>query len=337
MSAESEHTDPTDARLTGANGFPELPAGPADEQALYWLTLISSGEANAGHRAAFQDWLRADPTHHEAWRRAQALWRDIAQLGVVAAPIATASLSDAHRSPRRFGIQHLGLAASVLIAAVLSSNQLGLWLADHRTAPGQQLAVALADGSQLLLDTDTAVSVHYSDTRRLLELHRGKIWCRVAANADRPFEVSTGQGTVRALGTAFDVAEQDDRTEVTVYEHAVRIDLANGAHLPMLAEGTAVGFGEGLEPVNAEADTTTASAWHRQQLQYFNRPLSEVVAELNRYRRGRIFLAERDLEQLRLSGIFDTSRPDEALALITESLGLHAYQLAGRWVFLRRG
>lgn len=335
MSAESEHALPPKSDHA-TNDFPTLPSGPPDEQALYWLTLISSGEADVGHRAAFQDWLTADPAHREAWHRARALWHDIAQLSS-STPTATPSSRTAGRSPRRLRFQHWALAAGVLFAAILLRDNLGLWLADHRTEPGQQLSATLADGSQVLLDTDTAISVHYSDTARQLELHRGRVWCRVAANADRPFEVTTGQGTVRALGTAFDVAEQDGRTEVTVYEHAVRIDLANGASLPMLTEGAAVGFGVQLEPVKAQADTATASAWHRQQLQYFNRPLPEVVAELNRYRHGRIFLADRDLAQLRLTGIFDTSRPDEALALLTDSLGLRAYPLAGRWVFLRRG
>jgi len=59
-----------------------------------------------------------------------------------------------------------------------------------------------------------------------------------------------------------------------------------------------------------------------------------VIAEFYRYRKGRIFITNADFDELRLTGSFDIAKPEEALQMIRGSLGLSAYQVTGRWIFL---
>jgi len=49
------------------------------------------------------------------------------------------------------------------------------------------------------MNTDTAVSVDYSAQRRQITLHDGEAYFVVAPDAQRPFEVQTSSGQVRAL------------------------------------------------------------------------------------------------------------------------------------------
>ena len=76
--------------------------------------------------------------------------------------------------------------------------------ADYHSGVGEQRNVVLADGSQLLLNTDSAVDVRFDQAGRDLRLLRGEIQVNVvAAPALRPFRAQTGQGWVEAAQGVF--------------------------------------------------------------------------------------------------------------------------------------
>ena len=63
----------------------------------------------------------------------------------------------------------------------------------------------LADGSVLYLNTDTAVTIRYSRTERLVVLKSGQAGFEVAHDPNRPFRVFAGPAEAVAHGTEFDV------------------------------------------------------------------------------------------------------------------------------------
>lgn len=323
--------------------FPAMPSGNPSEQAIYWLTLLTSGEADAEHHAAFQLWLDERAAHRQAWQDAQAMWQDLAKLTEADfADLETGQqvvdnvepIKPANR--RYFKSRPWAMAACLLLSVMIWQADWSGFFADYTTSPGEQQSLQLADGSTVLLNTDSAVSVDYSDKGRRVTMHRGQAWFQVTADAERPFEVVARHGVIRALGTAFDVAEQDERVVVTVYEHAVRVTLDNGETLASLPEGASVSYRQSLEHVQEQVNIKESGAWHRRQLIFHDRPLREVVAELNRYRKGHIYIADASLNELRLTGVFDTDQQNEALKMIQENLGLNAYSIADRWIFLRK-
>src|SRR5690606_7134707 len=97
------------------------------------------------------------------------------------------------------------------------------WLADEATGIGERRVVALADGSSITLDSATSVDVKYAANERRIVLRDGQIFVTVAPDTARPFIVEARQGTVRALGTAFNVRAYDGGARVAVTEHAVRV------------------------------------------------------------------------------------------------------------------
>src|SRR5262249_11450268 len=63
---------------------------------------------------------------------------------------------------------------------------------DYSTEVGQQRQVKLPDGSTLVLNTDSSVTVNYSLRERGIHLTRGEVTFSVAQEADRPFLVRVG-------------------------------------------------------------------------------------------------------------------------------------------------
>ena len=77
-------------------------------------------------------------------------------------------------------------------------------------------------------------------------------------------------------------------------------------------------------------DLKQATAWQRGWLLVNDRPLAELLAELDRYRVGRVFAADAALARLPVTGVFSLRRPDAVPEAIRNALGLHATRL-GPW------
>ena len=54
---------------------------PLVEEALRWLVVLKDRAASDADRAAFEDWLRADPRHQAAWIQAQSVWMRVGKFG----------------------------------------------------------------------------------------------------------------------------------------------------------------------------------------------------------------------------------------------------------------
>jgi transmembrane sensor len=302
----------------------------AEREAMEWQAQLSSDRLSAEQRLAFENWLTQGPENAAAWRAVNDFWNgldgvSLADLGIDAAPPKIRALSP----QRRYWQTGLALAASVLLVAGLLYPELDSYLADYRSATGQQRQVALEDGSTLLLNTASAVSVDYSAERRLVTLHSGEAFFTVAANPSRPFIMQTEAGQVQALGTAFDVKWEGETAGVTVFEHAVNITSRGGAVKDRLAEGERLQFSRDRLVPAGRIDLQRAAAWHRRRMVFQDRPLVEVVAELDRYRPGKILVIGAAIEKLPITGVFGIADTDVALASIEQSLPVKVRKLPG--------
>jgi transmembrane sensor len=77
-----------------------------------------------------------------------------------------------------------------------------------------------------------------------------------------------------------------------------------------------------------------AVAWRRGMVVFRNTPLIEAVAEINRYRSGRVVLSGDALAQRRLSGYFRVDGLDEAVLQIEQVFGASVTRLPGGVVIL---
>lgn len=195
---------------------------------------------------------------------------------------------------------------------------------DYATARGAQRTVTLADGSVLTIDTDAALDFDLGDDGRRVTLFQGQIRARVTPDTARPFVVETRDGTAMALGTAFTVRRDEDATIVTVLQSRVRAcptkapesdcaDLAPGDQVRMVSRN--------LEHL-ARVDPETAAIWAEGWLAADDRPVADILRELNRYRYQAVRFDPAALAGIRVSGSFPLRDPDRALRGILQSTGL---------------
>ena len=86
----------------------------------------------------------------------------------------------------------------------------------YETGKGEQKRIALADGSWLILDTETRLRVRLGRERRAIALEHGRAYFDVASDVLRPFVVNAGNRDVVVTGTAFDVQRANENVSVTL-------------------------------------------------------------------------------------------------------------------------
>lgn len=301
------------------------------DQAIDWVIRLHAGNADDGERRLAAEWCNRSAAHLRAFRDAERLWLEMGQV--------LPALENSADSPARPAAAKRGMvrASRLLAAAVLACAAVlpfaGLsdtWFSDYHTGVGEQQSVTLADGSVVFLNTDTALDVRYTDHSRQLTLKRGQALFRVAADARRPFEVKTDSAVVRALGTVFEVWQQDAATRITVSEHAVAVKGLADADYPAdsrIAAGNQAVYSARTGLQAGGIDAGQATSWQRGKLVFKNQRLAEVVAELDRYFPGAIVIADGKLRQLRVSGVFPLNDPDAALVMVEQILGIQVRRL----------
>ncbi|MFV3412936.1 FecR family protein [Pseudomonas nitroreducens] len=277
------------------------------DEAIERLVHLHSGDAGAAERLDFLRWRGLSVDHEQAAREAEALW------GVLPETRHAQRYRQRARRPRRV----LAMAAAACVAALglaiaLPRPLAGLY-ADYATRTGERRMLELADGSRVWLNSDSALSVDFGPQQRRLRLHGGEALFEVAKDAGRPFVVEARGGEVRAVGTRFDVDSRGPQVRVDVTEGVVQVSSAGGAPV-RLSAGERLSYREAAAPEPVQPlDLSSASAWQRGKLIFNQRPLAEVLDELERYVPGRIVLTDSALRQHKVSGVFDLQDPGALL------------------------
>lgn len=311
---------------------------PTKDAAAEWFVRLRDDAVSDGDRAAFAAWRDADPAHAEAYREMERLWGGLDRIGDRigrraagrrGADRALRARTGPKAPGRRRALRRMAAAASVAAAVGAGAYALtptGL-LADHRTGAGEQRRVTLEDGSTAHLNTATALSADFTAGSRRIALHGGEAYFEVAKDAARPFVVEAAGGRIEALGTAFSVRHREGAVEVIVTESKVAVS-GPGRAAAVVAAGQGVRITDAGVGRVAPADARRALAWRRGRLVFDNRPLGEVLAELERYRPGRIVIIDGGLASLPVTGAFAVADSDVTLETIERTLPLRLYRLS---------
>jgi transmembrane sensor len=177
----------------------------------------------------------------------------------------------------------------------------------YETQRAEHRHIVLGDGTRVDLGARSALTANITPYARTVVLDRGEALFYVARNADRPFRVIAGRGTITAVGTEFNVRRREEGSVVvTVTEGSVEV--APERHvLPdeirRLDRGQQVGYdASGRLGKVLEADSTSALSWTEGRLRYAREPLHRVLADVNRYSRQTLILGDRAAGELLYSG-----------------------------------
>ena len=338
------------------------------EQAGEWFVANDEGPLDAQDSAALAAWLKTSPVHIEEFLAISTIARDLKEARTdseysLEAILARARAAEDTRVQRlwprvieavRGGTSGRRLTAAVAMAAcaVLSLGLLMRWNVrpiQHPSAPdgitalhfetrhGEQLTRRLADNSVVHLNTDSAVTIRYGKTERLVMLTSGQVDFDVAHEPDRAFRVIAGLAEVVDLGTKFDVRLEHDSTVVTVVEGRVAVAPSptldtqgansNQNRAPrsvQLNAGQQLRVSEGEWPATPKAvDAESTIAWLRKEIVFDHEPLDHVVTEFNRYAAKPIEVATPGLRNLQISGVFSTDDTDAFIAFLRSLKGVH--------------
>lgn len=300
-------------------------------QASHWLMLHWQGPLDDQQQLAFETWHGADAEHQRAWARLGQLQQDFTRLPK------SQALAVLRQQPQLRRRDTLKLLSTLLVAGGagwLGERQLP-WreaVADLHTATGQTLHRTLPDGTQLWLNTATAVDMHISPAARQLRLISGEILVHSGhdpAYANAPLTVQTAVGEVLALGTRFAMRAMTDGCLVRLYEGALQIRPEHAPAVNMTA-GQALWFSATTSQAQGEA-AANAIAWSTGQLVATQTPLGVFLDDLARYRPG-VLRWTPAVARLPLTGVFPLADTDRVLAALEQTLPVRIQRLTRYWV-----
>ncbi|MGD1955793.1 MAG: FecR domain-containing protein [Sphingomonadales bacterium] len=280
-------------------------------EALKWRILVDEGELDHQEKEAFQEWLGADPLHEQAFDQATTMWDAFGTLDreKVCPEHLTDTIMDRLRalitrlkapafSVRATGFALTGVAASVLLA-ILVLPQIGRQtvmpkpeVTAYATELGRIQTIALSDGSAVTLGPASKLEVAMATDKRDVTLISGAAVFDVTSDPNRPFIVRAEAFEARVVGTVFDVRSNGGGVRLSVAEGTVE------ARHPFVIDDTSTSListrmitaGQRVEarPKSGLSKVQTFEAdrfalWRENRLRYNEAPLTELVADANRY------------------------------------------------------
>ncbi|MGC4012688.1 MAG: FecR domain-containing protein [Pseudomonas sp.] len=306
------------------------------ESAADWFARLQESPNDAELHAQWRRWMDQGEAQQLAWsyiERISQRFAGIQQQGP-AAHRTLATLRTGKQTRRRLLSQFSVLAGAGLFGWLgWRSNpidSLHAWRAQYRTAVGERRSERLSDGTQVWLNSDSALDVRFDDARRELVLYTGEVLIETGHGDSRPFQVRTRAGLLQPLGTRFSVRELGARTQLNVYQGAVRTTQQDtGASLTLQADqGVVFDAREAGAITRAEA---RREAWSRGLLLAEDMPLDEFITELGGYRRGHLGV-DPAVAHLRVMGSFPLADTDQALAQLEEALPVQVQRRFDWWV-----
>ncbi|PWU26722.1 peptide ABC transporter substrate-binding protein [Pseudomonas sp. RW407] len=305
------------------------------KQAIQWMLRLSGG-ADPLLQEACAHWRAQRAEHELAWQRVQSLNQEL-RSGLQSVPGSRVALETLEKGSQRLQRrQALKLLSLVALggSALWLSRDLGpwqRWSADYASGVGERKRFVLADGSKLLLNTDTAVDVFFAPQQRLLVLQRGEILVSTAKDPARPLRVRNRDGLFEALGTCF-VLRQDAHDSLLSVQHGA-------VAIAPRRLGQARTVAEAGQRYRVDADGATplaatgmdSSAWAEGLIVSRDMRLADFLAEVARYRHGHLG-CDPLVADLRLSGVFRLDDTDKLLDLLPRTLPVRVMRRSDWWV-----
>lgn len=303
------------------------------QEAAAWFTRMNSGETTPAEFDEFRTWFSRSDENATEYQRLERMWAQFDNLPQVSRIPSPSKDRSARAVSRRTLLVGVSATAAAAVAAGWVGNFQDYLISDEFTSIAEVRETRLPDGSGVTLDANSAIAIDFSDDRRHVLLQRGRAFFDVATDSRRPFRVMATGGNVEALGTQFVVNISGDEVTTSVQESAVSVTAPSGQEVRLML-GQMVSYSRVEMSRVKMADGEVETAWRHGQLIFSDKPLKSVVADVNRYRHGRLQIVGSGLENLRVSGVFDIKNPDGILEAIIRTLPVRAVEVTPLLVVL---
>jgi transmembrane sensor len=279
-------------------------------EAAAWIARLHADTRNAADERAFQTWLATSSAHAQAFETMTSVWE--ASGGVDYRAV---------QDPARVRMSRRQVLASVS-ATMVGVAAFGVWQSAYagvyETDVGEQKHLALADGTQVFLDTNTRIRAHFDNQVRSVVLERGRANFRVDADPVRPFIVDAATRRIVASAhaetpTAMDIRRDDDTVSVVLIRGRATVTTKGEtqvAELNAQMRGNTLAAGERaiIPPTEApqldRPNLTPLLAWQTGQAVFENETLNDAIKEMNRYSAVKLVVNDAATGNMRLSGVY---------------------------------
>ncbi len=202
------------------------------------------------------------------------------------------------------------------------------YLANMDVSVTSQLAekrsYVLPDKSEVTLNADSKITYNKNswEEKRILTL-RGEAFFKVSKG--KKFDVETSQGTVRVLGTQFNVQNRDKHFHVSCYEGLVEVIFQDQSI--QLSAGNSIIIENG-KLIAQQTITTTKPGWLFDESSFENVLLENVIKELEKQYSVKVEINLSDTSK-RFTGAFTHTNLEDALKTICVPLQLN-YSIDGK-------
>jgi transmembrane sensor len=183
---------------------------------------------------------------------------------------------------------------------------------------GARVSFNLPDGSTGMLNSGSKLS--YSspfNNNRKVRLE-GEAWFEVNRDEDHPFEISTGNSTVKVLGTSFNLSAYpvENYVEVVLQTGKVEFMEGNGNEKVTMLPSERLVFQNG-NISKSVTDPAKYNAWTEGKLIFRGDPMAEVARRMERWYNVKIDIADKELEKYSFRATFEDDKLEEVLRLLS--------------------
>lgn len=342
------------------------------EEAGRWLACLDRGALTEAESAELREWLSRSSFHREYLAKLVQNWDCMDILAELAELFPLRGMQQVRGEPPPPGDSRKWLRAPplpILAASALAAGFVAAFLflatgpgqapepthpmppaltlaQSYSTAVGERADLQLPDGSTVLLNTHSHMTVNFAAGRRWVRLQQGEAGFQVARDTRRPFIVHAGAGTVRAVGTAFNVRLIGPSVDVTVTEGTVQVtvgieegeagpppqapDAALEHKVAVLKAGNVARYHRDIDlvaPVSVE-EITRKLAWRQGTLIFKGEELERALEEIGRYTNQRLVIVDPSIRGTRVGGYFKTGDIDALLATLDQGFHIKSERIA---------
>lgn len=194
------------------------------------------------------------------------------------------------------------------------------------TASDQSKEVMLPDGSQIVLNRDAELRYSKGLKGDQREVHlTGEAFFDIAKNPDRPFTVHTNAADIKVLGTSFNVRANPGESFTELMVKTGKVDFINNRNPEehwYANPSDVISFENDSQQMTRSTDRSfNALAWQSGQLVFDGNVLTEVVDQMSRRYRIDFDLSQTESNNCPFTANFIETPLDEALEILTFSLG----------------
>lgn len=300
------------------------------------LYRFFEGRASVDEMQAIKEWAEASEENNLTLYKE----RKIFDATLLVGPLKKAdSGSEPHKKKKYFIKEFIKVASIVLITVSATLGLFSIGNYHHNdtvamqtiTVPaGQRVSLKLPDGSNVWLNAGTVMQYPISFMKKKREIILdGEAYFEVAHNPKSPFVVHTHAMDIEVLGTEFNIEAYEKRKtfETSLIQGKVRVKSPTDEKTSLILLPNYKTTLQNGRLVVSKIEDYNVYRWKEGLYCFKNKPLTEILENLERYYDIRIVLEKQSIAQIVLTGKFRiTDGLDYALRVLQQDVAFTYYR-----------